>query len=248
MNIIGIIPSRYGSTRFPGKPLVDIFGKPMIQHVYERAKQALDNVFVATDDKRIFKIVEGFGGKVVMTTKKHKSGTDRCAEAADIIAKDYNLNADVIINIQGDEPFIYPEQIQTLAKLFDKKRTQIGTLIKPIINTEDIFDENKPKVIFNNKYEAIYFSRSPIPFVRGEKKDNWVNNRFYKHIGIYGYRYDILKKITQLKSSYLENLESLEQLRWIENGYKIKVGITEYESISIDTKRDLKKLHKTGLI
>jgi len=248
MNILGLIPARYGSTRFPGKPLVDIFGKPMIQHVYERASQALDNVAVATDDKRIVKAVEKFGGKVIMTSRKHKSGTDRCAEAVDIYNQEFDFTADVIINIQGDEPFIYPEQISQLAALFNKKRTQIGTLVKPIINTEDIFNENKPKVVFNKKMEAILFSRSPIPFVRGKKRDQWVNNRFFKHIGIYGYRYDVLKKITQLKPSYLEEMESLEQLRWIENGYKIKVGITEYESVSIDTRRDLKKLHKTGII
>jgi 3-deoxy-manno-octulosonate cytidylyltransferase (CMP-KDO synthetase) len=248
MNIIGIIPARYGSTRFPGKPLVDIFGKPMIQHVYDRATQVLDNVVVATDDKRIVAAVEKFGGNVIMTSKRHKSGTDRCAEAADIYIENTKSPVDVVVNIQGDEPFIYPEQISLLVSLFNKKRTQIATLVKPIINTEDIFNKNKPKVIFNNKMEAIYFSRSPIPFVRGKKREVWVNNRFFKHIGIYGYRYDILKKITKLQPSYLEKMESLEQLRWIENGFKIKVGITEYESVSVDTRKDLKKIQQTGII
>ncbi len=248
MDILGVIPARYGSTRFPGKPLVNISGKPMIQHVYERSIQALNNVIVATDDKRIFKVIEEFGGKVVMTSKKHKSGTDRCAEAVDIYIKETSKNVDVVINIQGDEPFIYPEQIKALAKLFSKKRTQIGTLIKPIINSSDIFDENKPKVVFNKKREAIMFSRSPIPFIRGTKKNEWVKKNFYKHIGIYGYRLDILKEITKLKPSYLELQESLEQLRWLENGYKIKIDETEYESISIDTRKDLKKLTQAGLL
>lgn len=248
MNILGIIPARYASTRFPGKPLVDIAGKTMIQRVYERSSIALEKVVVATDDKRIKKAVEAFGGKVIMTSKKHKSGTDRCAEAAEIYIAETKDKIDVIINIQGDEPFIYPEQIKSLANIFKKKRAQIGTLVKPINNASDIFDENKPKVVLNANKEAIYFSRSPIPFIRGEKRDKWIKHQYYKHIGIYGYRYDILKKITKLKPSYLENLESLEQLRWIENGYKIRVEETEHESISIDTRRDLKKLDEAGLL
>ncbi len=249
MKFIGIIPARYASTRFPGKPLVDISGKIMIRRVYEQAQKALDTVYVATDDKRIQKAVLNFGGNVVMTSKKHKSGTDRIAEAIDIISEKTNKKYDVIINIQGDEPFIYPEQIESVKKCFKLKRTQIATLAKPINNSKDIFDTNKPKLILNNKNEAIYFSRSPIPFVRGSKQADWIlKHKFYKHIGLYGYRYDILKKITKLKPSVLEIVESLEQLRWIENGYKIKVEETEYESLGIDTKKDLKRIYDTGLL
>ena len=249
MNFIGIIPARYASTRFPGKPLVDIGGKIMIQRVYEQAKKTLNVVYVATDDKRIEKAVKEFGGNVVMTSKKHKSGTDRIAEAVDLISQETNKKYDVIINIQGDEPFIYPEQIESVKKCFKLKRTQIATLAKPIINSKDIFDQNKPKVILNKKNEAIYFSRSPIPFVRGVKQTDWIQkHKFYKHIGLYGYRYDILKQITKLKPSVLTKIESLEQLRWIENGYKIKVEETEYESLGIDTRKDLKRIHEAGLL
>jgi 3-deoxy-manno-octulosonate cytidylyltransferase (CMP-KDO synthetase) len=248
MEILGVIPARYGSTRFPGKPLINIAGKPMIQRVYERSKQVLNNVIVATDDERIYKAVQSFGGEVFMTSKKHKSGTDRCVEATELFISEKSLKIDVVINIQGDEPFIYPEQIQAVVNLFKKRKTQIATLVKPIINTEDIFDENKPKVVLNTKNEAIMFSRSPIPFIRGEKKSDWIKKKFYKHIGIYGYKFDILKEITKLKPSYLELSESLEQLRWLENGYKIIVDKTEFESISIDTKKDLKKLSQAGLL
>ncbi len=249
MKVIGIIPARYASTRFPGKPLVDIGGKIMIQRVYEQSKKALDLVYVATDDKRIEKAVKSFGGKVVITSKKHKSGTDRLSEAIEIIKEQTGEDYDVIINIQGDEPFIYPEQIESVKKCFKLKRTQIATLAKPIINSKDIFDTNKPKLILNNKKEAIYFSRSPIPFIRGAKNKDWIlKNKFYKHIGLYGYRYKILKEITQLKPSVLEMAESLEQLRWIENGYKIKVEETEYESIGIDTRKDLKRIFEAGLL
>ncbi len=249
MKFIGIIPARYASTRFSGKPLVDIGGKIMIRRVYEQAKKALDIVYVATDDKRIQKAVESFGGNVVMTSKRHKSGTDRIAEAVDLISAETNEKYDVIINIQGDEPFIYPEQIESVKKCFKLKRTQIATLAKPINNSKDIFDVNKPKLILNHKNEAIYFSRSPIPFVRSAKQKDWITkHKFYKHIGLYGYRYDILKQITKLKPSILEIAESLEQLRWIENGYKIKVEETEYESLGIDTRKDLKRIYDAGLL
>jgi 3-deoxy-manno-octulosonate cytidylyltransferase (CMP-KDO synthetase) len=244
MKFIGIIPARYASTRFPGKPLVDIAGKTMIQRVYEQSSKAIDTVIVATDDKRIEKAVIGFGGKVVMTSKKHKSGTDRCNEAVEKYIEETGESFDVVVNIQGDEPFIQPEQLKNVMSCFKTKSTQIATLVKPINNSEDILNKNKPKVVLNTKSEAIYFSRSPIPFVRGPKVADWVKkHQFYKHIGLYAYRIDILKKITELEQTPLEIAESLEQLRWIENGYKIKVEQTEFESIAIDTKQDLKKIN-----
>jgi len=244
MKIIGIIPARYGSTRFPGKPLVNISGKPMIQRVYEQASKVLKTVVVATDDTRIENVVKNFGGKAIITSVDHKSGTDRCAEAIKIINKINNDKFDVIINIQGDEPFIHPEQLKKIIKCFDNKSTQIATLVKQINNFEDLDDINKPKVIINKNNEAIYFSRYPIPFMsRLDKKDWLKKNIFYKHIGLYAYRYDILKKISKLEQSALEIAESLEQLRWIENGYKIKVEFTEHENVSIDTKADLIKLN-----
>ena len=249
MKVIGIIPARYASKRFPGKPLIDIAGKSMIQRVYEQAKKSIETVFVATDDKRIEQAVLNFGGEVIMTSKKHNSGTDRIAEAISIINESETEPFDIIVNIQGDEPFIYPEQIDTVIKCFRKKRTQIATLAKHIINTEDIFNENKPKVILNHKQEALNFSRSPIPFLRGKKKSEWVtSHKYYKHIGLYAYRLNILNEITQLKASPLEIAESLEQLRWLENGYKIVVEETEFESIGIDTPKDLKRIYDTGIL
>jgi len=249
MKVIGLIPARYASKRFPGKPLVDIEGKTMIQRVYEQAKKSIEHVYVATDDKRIQKAVLEFGGLVIMTSKKHNSGTDRIAEAIDIINKNEDTPFNVIVNIQGDEPFIYPEQIDSVIACFKKKKTQIATLAKHINNTEDIFNENKPKVTLSNNKEALNFSRSPIPFFRGKKRNEWVtSHKYYKHIGLYAYRLDILKEITQLKESSLELAESLEQLRWLENGYKIMVEETEFESIGIDTPKDLKRIFETGLL
>lgn len=249
MSFIAIIPARYASTRFPGKPLVEIQGKTMIQRVYEQAMKSFDHVFVATDDKRIAENVEAFGGQFVFTSKKHKSGTDRCSEAADIIRKEKNIEFDVVVNVQGDEPFVQPEQFEQIKQPFKFKRTQIATLVKPINNMEDIFNINKPKVVLNKNSEAIYFSRSPIPYVRGKKENKWISqHQFYKHIGLYAYRYNVLKEISALEQTPLEIAESLEQLRWIENGYKIRVELTEHESVSIDTKKDLQKLHNVGLI
>lgn len=242
MKFIAIIPARYNSTRFPGKPLVDMVGKPMIQRVYEQVKLAIDDVWVATDDQRILNCVETFGGNVVMTSSDHKSGTDRCNEAYNTIGQ----NFDVIINIQGDEPFINIQQIEELKRCFNSKETQIATLVKAFdknIDFEVLFNPNSPKVIFNKNREAIYFSRSIIPYVRDAHHSDWLHTHtFYKHIGMYAYRTDILKEITQLKQSPLELAESLEQLRWIENGYKIKVGITDIETIGIDTPEDLEKV------
>jgi 3-deoxy-manno-octulosonate cytidylyltransferase (CMP-KDO synthetase) len=242
MKVLGIIPARYASTRFPGKPLVDISGKSMIQRVYEQAKKctALNEIFVATDDERIFEHVFQFGGKAVMTADTHQSGTDRCAEVA-TKHPDYNI----IINIQGDEPFIDPEQIAKVIGCFDDAGTQLATLIKKINTTEELYNLSSPKAIINKLSEAIYFSRSAIPHVRGEEPQRWLyHNTYYKHIGIYGYRADILQQVTKLPVSSLEKAESLEQLRWIENGYRIKVAETDLETSAIDTPEDLEKLVK----
>lgn len=244
MKFIGIIPARYGSSRFPGKPLADMAGKPMIQRVYEQVKKALDEVWVATDDERIIKAVEAFGGKAVLTSPDHKSGTDRCNEAYTKIG----LGFDVIINIQGDEPFIQPQQIEALKTCFDSKETELATLVKPFKKEdgfEVLFNPNSPKVILNKNSEAIYFSRSIIPYIRDAHHQEWLDKHtFYKHIGMYAYRADILKEITLLSQSTLELAESLEQLRWIENGYKIKVGLTDIETIGIDTPEDMEKAIK----
>lgn len=243
MIIIGIIPARYGSTRFPGKPLVDIDGKSMIQRVYEQAKKSvhLSEVVVATDDTRIEQHVKGFNGKVVMTSDQHQSGTDRCFEAMETFA----VKADVVINIQGDEPFIHPGQIDEIASCFVDPDVQLATLVKKINTQEELFNVNIPKVLLNKNKEAIYFSRQTIPFIRGKKQEEWLENHtFFKHIGIYAYRASILKEITSLKTTSLETSEGLEQLRWIENGYKIKVELTDYESVAVDVPDDLQKLRK----
>jgi 3-deoxy-manno-octulosonate cytidylyltransferase (CMP-KDO synthetase) len=243
MKILGIIPARYASTRFPGKPLADIGGKSMIQRVYEQAKKSksLSEVVVATDDVRIEQHVKGFGGKVVMTSDQHQSGTDRCFEAMSNI----KIPADIIINIQGDEPFIQPAQIDEIASCFCDEQVQLATLVKKVVTTEELFNSNIPKVIVNRNKEAIYFSRQTIPHIRGKKEEEWLKNyTFYKHIGIYAYQSVILGKITQLPPSSLELAEGLEQLRWIENGYKIKVEVTDYESVAVDVPDDLKKLTK----
>jgi 3-deoxy-manno-octulosonate cytidylyltransferase (CMP-KDO synthetase) len=240
MKALGIIPARYASTRFPGKPLVDIAGKSMIQRVYEQAKKCihLSEVIVATDDDRIFKHVHEFGGKAVLTLSDHQSGTDRCAEVA-LKHPEY----DVIVNIQGDEPYIDPEQITKLITCFSDPDTQIATLIKKVLTEQELYNTNSPKVILNKYSEAIYFSRSPLPHIRGQEPQNWLQHfNYFKHIGIYGYRADILQQITKLSVSPLEKAESLEQLRWIENGYKIKVAKTELETYAIDTPEDLEKL------
>jgi 3-deoxy-manno-octulosonate cytidylyltransferase (CMP-KDO synthetase) len=243
LKIIGIIPARYASTRFPGKPLVDISGTSMIQRVYEQSKKAssLSDVIVATDDVRIEDHVKSFGGNVIMTAQSHQSGTDRCFETI----KKYTGTADVIINIQGDEPFIFPEQIDQLASCFNTDKVQIATLVKKIDSYEELFNINTPKVVLNNLNEAIYFSRQTIPFIREKEKTEWLNHQtFYKHIGIYGYTTKVLSEITLLKQSSLELAEGLEQLRWIENGYKIQVETTDFENIAIDVPDDLKKLTK----
>jgi 3-deoxy-manno-octulosonate cytidylyltransferase (CMP-KDO synthetase) len=238
--ITGIIPARFASTRFPGKPLALIGGKPMIRLVYEQASQALSSVYVATDDPRIFEAVMGFGGKAVMTLPDHRSGTDRCAEAAGIIEQETGRAAGTIINIQGDEPFIRPDQITLLASCFDDDNVEIATLIRRVEKDEDLFNVNHPKVVVGLSGDAIYFSRSVIPYLRGEKQEEWASKHtYYKHLGIYGYRKETLLKLTGLKPGPLEIAESLEQNRWLENGFRIRTAVTKWESIGIDTPEDL---------
>lgn len=238
MKYIAIIPARYASTRFPGKPLALLGGKTVIQRVYEQATSVLDEAWVATDDERIQKAVELFGGRVVMTRADHKSGTDRIEEAAEKIGTD----ADVIINIQGDEPFVQPSQIKTLMQLFDNADTQIGTLGKRFEDMAAVNNPNSPKIATDRQGFALYFSRSVIPYVRGAEQTEWLSHFPYlKHLGIYAYRREVLHEITQLPQSPLELAESLEQLRWLENGYRIRVGLTDAETVGIDTPEDLQR-------
>lgn len=243
---IGIIPARYASSRFPGKPLADVTGKIMVQRVYEQASKVLDTVFVATDDERILKAVGQFGGLAVMTSPDHKNGTERCAEAIQIIEEEVASSYDVVINIQGDEPFIHPDQLNLIKSCFDEESVQIATLVKKIEKPDELFDPNKPKVVLNKKNEAIYFSRSPVPFIRGKEQSDWVHAHiYYLHIGMYGYRKKALLEIVKLEESSLELAESLEQLRWIENGYRIHVRTTPYASFGIDTPEDLNRIGNT---
>lgn len=242
LGVIGIIPARFASTRFPGKPLVDIAGKSMIQRVYEQASKAksLSKVVVATDDERIVEEVKKFGGEFVITASTHQSGTDRCAEVIEQLP-----GFDIVINIQGDEPFIEPAQIDLLTSCFTEEKVQLATLIKSIESQESIYNPNSPKVVIDVNGRAMYFSRSPIPFIRNGEPGVWAEkHQFYKHIGIYGYRTASLVEITKLPPSSLEIAESLEQLRWIENGYYIQTKVTDLETVAIDTPEDLKKLNK----
>lgn len=242
INFIAIIPARYASTRFPGKPLVDLDGKIMIQRVYEQASKAFENICVATDDEKIFNAVKSFNGNVVMTSKSHRSGTDRCAEAVATVEKQNNEEFDVVFNVQGDEPFIQLEQLEKLKRSFSDPETQIATLIKPINDSDEIFNPNLPKVAFDVNRRAIYFSRSPIPYIRDKMQEDWyLSFQFYRHLGLYAYRKATLFEITKLRPSSLEIAESLEQNRWVENGYFIKVEKTELETIGIDTPADLEK-------
>jgi 3-deoxy-manno-octulosonate cytidylyltransferase (CMP-KDO synthetase) len=238
MKFIGIIPARYASTRFPGKPLAMLGGKTVIQRVYEQVSGVLAEAYVATDDERIREAVEEFGGKAVMTSANHKSGTDRIEEAATII----NTDADVIINVQGDEPFIQKSQLETVKALFDDPQTQIATLGKPFESIEAVENPNSPKIVTDVNNYAMYFSRSVIPYIRGKERNEWLGSfPFLKHIGLYAYRREVLRAITQLPQSPLELAESLEQLRWLQNGYRIKVGLTNVETVGIDTPDDLKR-------
>jgi 3-deoxy-manno-octulosonate cytidylyltransferase (CMP-KDO synthetase) len=241
MKFLGIIPARYASTRFPAKPLANLGGKMVIQRVYEQVTSVLNDAIVATDDVRIADAVNAFGGKVVMTSTSHKSGTDRCFEAYTKTPGDF----DVIINIQGDEPFIQPVQLQAIMDCFKDPQTQIATLVKPFIPSagyDALENVNSPKVVVNKNMQALYFSRSIIPYFRNKDRKDWLaGHTYYKHIGLYAYRAEVLREITSLPQSPLEITESLEQLRWLENGYVIKVGISEVETIGIDTPEDLEK-------
>ena len=233
---VGIIPARYASTRFPGKPLAILGGKTVIERVYTQVADALDDAYVATDDTRIFDTVTGFGGKAVMTRTDHKSGTDRIEEAVEKIGGQW----DVVVNVQGDEPFIQRSQIDTLCRCFDDDDTQIATLGKPFDSMEAVDNPNSPKIVTDLRGYALYFSRSVIPYVRGAEHDAWMGHYPYlKHLGIYAYRREVLEAVTQLPQSPLELAESLEQLRWLQHGYKIKVGTTDVETIGIDTPDDL---------
>ncbi|MCM1312069.1 MAG: 3-deoxy-manno-octulosonate cytidylyltransferase [Bacteroides sp.] len=240
MKFIGIIPARYASTRFPGKPLAMLGGMTVIERVYRQVENILDEVIVATDDERIENAVKAFGGKVVMTSTSHRSGTDRCYEALTKIGEE---KFDVVVNIQGDEPFIQPQQLKSIIECFSDDSVDIATLVKPFTTDDGISaleNANSPKVVVNKNMEALYFSRSIIPYMRGKDKHEWLKGHtYYKHIGLYAYRTEALKEITNLCQSPLELAESLEQLRWLENGYKIKVGISHTETIGIDTPEDL---------
>lgn len=238
LRFTAVIPARYASSRFPGKPLAVLGGKTVIQRVYEQASRVLDEVYVATDDERIRKAVMDFGGQAVMTRSDHKSGTDRIQEAVELTGTD----ADVIINIQGDEPFVQPSQIETLKSLFENPDTQIGTLGKHFESIEAVLNPNSPKIVTDLNGFALYFSRSVIPFIRGCEQADWLTRYPYlKHLGLYAYRREVLSDITRLPQSPLEVTESLEQLRWLENGYRIRVGITDIETVGIDTPEDLRR-------
>lgn len=239
LHFVAIIPARYASTRFPGKPLALLGGKPVIQRVYEQVSAVVEDAVVATDDERIFAAVEAFGGRVVMTSTEHRSGTDRCYEAYQKLGKAY----DVVINVQGDEPFIAHSQLRAIMSCFDDEHTQIATLVKPFAEEDGIEaleNPNSPKVVVDAASKAIYFSRSVIPYLRGVERTEWLKHHtFYKHIGMYAFRSEALREVTALPQSSLEKAESLEQLRWIENGYKIGVGISDVETVGIDTPEDL---------
>lgn len=238
MKFIGIIPARYASTRFPGKPLALLGGKPVIQHVYEKVAAVLEAAYVATDDERIYDVVKSFGGQVVMTRTDHKSGTDRIEEAIEKIGGEW----DVVVNVQGDEPFVAKSQLDTICHCFDDPTTQIATLGKPFESMEAVQNPNSPKIVVDNMGFAMYFSRSVIPYVRGKEKSSWLTHYpFLKHLGIYAYRKDVLRQVTQLPQSSLEIAESLEQLRWLQNGFKIKVGTTDVETVGIDIPQDLER-------
>ncbi|PJB13109.1 MAG: 3-deoxy-manno-octulosonate cytidylyltransferase [Flavobacteriales bacterium CG_4_9_14_3_um_filter_40_17] len=239
MKIIGIIPARYASTRLEGKPLMDLCGKPMIQHVYERAKIILNHVLVATDDKRIFDTVKNFGGEVVMTAENHNTGTNRCLEAYKKHTQSTGETFEVVINIQGDEPLLEPEQIETLTKCFDAEDTEMATLVIPSKPMEKL-SQTGVFVVFDKYCHAMYFSRSVIPFVRDAKPAEWTSRHtFYRHVGMYGFRPKALEEFANIQQTSLEKAESLEQNRWLENGKKIRVGITTHETIPVDTKEDV---------
>ncbi len=241
MKVVGIIPARYASSRFPGKPLAMLKGKYVVQHVVEQVSKVLTDVYVATDDERIAKAVEEFGGKVILTRADHQSGTDRIAEAVSKLEAVY----DVVVNIQGDEPFIHESQIRTVVECFEDPTTDIATLGKKFDTLSAAKNPNSPKIILDNNNCAMYFTRALVPYIRNKAEEEWLEAYpFLKHIGLYAYRTEVLKAITRLPQSSLELAESLEQLRWLQNGYKIKVGLTDIETIGIDTPEDLERAEK----
>ncbi len=248
MKFLAIIPARYASTRFPGKPLAVLGGKPVIRRVYEQVIRALDDAVVATDDERIRDAVLAFGGKAVMTSPDHRSGTDRCREAYETVCAREGREYDVVINVQGDEPFIHPTQIETVMRCFDDPDTDIATLVKPFAPADGLAaleNPNSPKVVLDAASRALCFSRSVIPYLRGVPREEWLaHHTFYKHIGLYAFRTEVLRAVTALPQSPLELAESLEQLRWLENGYKIGVGLSDVETIGIDTAEDLEKAER----
>jgi 3-deoxy-manno-octulosonate cytidylyltransferase (CMP-KDO synthetase) len=244
--VVAIIPARFASTRFPGKPLVDLGGKSMIQRTYERVKavEGFDRIVIATDDQRIFDASLAFGAEVMMTAESHLTGTDRCAEVLSRLGE----TVDYVVNIQGDEPFIEPEQLKEVAAGFSSG-APILTLIKKITDQETLFNINTPKVICDSEGHALYFSRQTIPYLRGVEPSDWLNKHtFYKHIGLYAYRADILPGLSALKPTSLELAESLEQLRWVQNGIRIRAIETQFETVGIDSPADLEKIQKMGLI
>lgn len=248
MKYVAIIPARYASTRFPGKPLAMLAGKPVIQHVYEHVAQSISEVLIATDDQRIYTAVEQFGGKAVMTRSDHRCGTDRCLEALDkwlTAHPEIDEKEVVVVNIQGDEPFVHPEQVRDLCACFDDETTEIATLARPYTTDDswqDLLNPNTPKVVMDSRMRAILFSRSVIPYMRGIEEEQWLSRHtYYRHVGMYAYRAPILRQISALQPTPLEVAESLEQLRWIENGYTIRVAITSHATIGIDTPEDLQK-------
>jgi 3-deoxy-manno-octulosonate cytidylyltransferase (CMP-KDO synthetase) len=244
--VVAIIPARYASSRYPGKPLVDLGGKPMIQRTYERVASVSgwDRIIVATDDTRIFDVASAFGAEVMMTREDHVSGTDRCAEVLGNLSEE----VDYLVNIQGDEPFIEPDQLIEITNAF-RSNAPIYTLVKQITTIDTLFNPNSPKVVLDAHQQALYFSRHAIPYMRGLPQEDWLSHhRYFKHIGLYAYRSDILPKLNQLPSSDLERAESLEQLRWLQHGFQIQTVETQFETIGIDSPEDLEKIKKLGFI
>jgi 3-deoxy-manno-octulosonate cytidylyltransferase (CMP-KDO synthetase) len=245
MKILGIIPARYGSTRLEGKPLVDINGKSMIRRVYENGFRSINDLYVATDDKRIVEEVIRFGGKVIMTSADHKTGTNRCLEAYELISKATGINYDVILNIQGDEPLLDPRQLEILKGLFTDEYIMMATLVCPVNNPADFENKSEAFVVFDKNKNALYFSRSVIPYLKGVDRQEWhKHHMFYKHVGMYAYTPEAFEIYASLPPSGLETTEGLEQNRWLENGYSIKLGITEHPGFCVDTPQDLEKIRK----
>ncbi len=239
MKVLAVIPARYASTRFPGKPLAALAGKPIIQWVWESVAKADLDAVVATDDQRIVQAVEQFGGRVMMTGSHHRSGTDRCGEVLSTLEAQ-GRHYDVVINVQGDEPFVQQRQLTSLIDCFDSPATQIATLKTAIRSQQELLSPNNVKVICGKDGRAVYFSRQPIPYLRGVEQGQWLDRQpYFKHVGIYAFRAETLKQVVGLEPSPLELSESLEQLRWLENGYTIKVCNTQQANIGIDTPEDL---------